>query len=292
MRYNTPYSRDLRLRWYRLVEAEKRQVGEVCALYGIPKKTYYKWYNRDHGYGSNDHRARLVDKKTKLTHELKRFIEATKYKSNYGPLKMKLALKRAFNVDVSTTIIYRYYKRKGLIRRPQRKLGWHAPLKEPLVITKPGEGVQLDVKYVYPKGRREYQFTVLDPFTERCYAEIFPTRESKNAALVIARAALSFGFPVVSVQTDNGSEFRGDFHGWCETKCIPHFFIPKKSPYWNGKVERVHRTVDEEFYQNPRREWKTLAEWLRWYNEERIHLSIDGMTPREKADQVMHIVTP
>ncbi len=90
---------------------------------------------------------------------------------------------------VSTTIISRFYKRRGLIRRPQRKLGWHAPLKEPLTIVRPGEGVQLDVKYVYPKGRREYQFTVLDPFTEKCYAEIFPTRESKNAALAIERAA-------------------------------------------------------------------------------------------------------
>lgn len=292
MRHATPYEKDLRLRWYRLVEAEKRPVGSVCALYGIPKKTYYKWYHCDHGYGSNDHHPRRKDRKTKLTHELKMFIEAMKQKANYGPLKMKLAVKREYGIDVSTTIIYRHYKRKGLIRRPQRKLGWHTPLKEHLVITKPGEGVQLDVKYVYPKGRREYQFTVLDSFTEQCFAEIFSTRESKNAALTIERSAIYFGFPILSVQTDNGSEFRGDFHGWCEAQHIPHFFIPKKSPYWNGKVERVHRTVDEEFYQNPRREWKTLAEWLRWYNEERIHLSIDGMTPKEKANQTIHIVTP
>ena len=292
MRHTTPYQKDLRLRWYRLVETEHRPVEEVCRLYGIPKKTYYKWYNRDHGYGSNDHRARTPDKKTKLTHDLKVFIEATKRKADYGPLKMKLEIKRVLGIDVSTTIIYRYYKRKGLIRRPQRKLGWHAPLTQPLAITKPGEGVQLDVKYVYPNGRREYQFTVLDPYTELCHADICPTRESKNAALAIERAAASFGFPIVSVQTDNGSEFRGEFHGWCEQKDIPHFFIPKKSPYWNGKVERVHRTVDEEFYQNLRREWRTLAEWLRWYNEERIHLSLGGITPKEKADQAIHTVTP
>jgi transposase len=291
MKHYTPYEKELRLRWYRLVEADHRPVGEVCVLYGIPRKTYYKWYVRDHGYGSNDYHARQKDRKTKLTHDIKVFIEATKRKANYGPLKMKLAVKRAYGVDVSTTIIYRYYKRKGLVRKPQRKLGWHAPLKEPLIITKPGQGVQLDVKYVYPHGRREYQFTVLDPFTEFCYAEIFPTRESKNAALTIERAAVYFGFPILSVQTDNGSEFRGNFHGWCEARGIPHFFIPKKSPYWNGKVERVHRTVDEEFYQNLRREWKTLAEWLEWYNTERIHLSIDGMTPREKADLVLSTVT-
>src|SRR3989338_7778266 len=114
MRHNTPYQKDLRLRWYRLVEAEHRPVGGVCKLFGIPKKT------------------------------------------NYGPKKMRWAVERRFGITVSTTIIYRFYRRRGLIRRPQRKLGWHAPLKEPLVITRPGEGVQLDVKYVYPHGKRQY----------------------------------------------------------------------------------------------------------------------------------------
>ena len=292
MRHPTPYQKDLRLRWYRLVEAEHRPVGDVCALFCLPKKTYYKWYARDHGYGSKDHRPRKVDAKLKLTYEVRLYIEKTKRRTNYGPKKMRWALARKFGLTASTTIIYRFYKRRGLIRRPQRKLGWHAPLKEPLTITRPGEGIQLDVKYVYPKGRREYQFTVLDPFTEKCFAEIFPTRESKNAALVIERAALYFGFSIRSVQTDNGSEFRGDFHLWCEKRGIPHFFIPKKSPYWNGKVERVHRTVDEEFYQNPLRVWRTLHEWLTYYNTERLHETLGGITPQEKVDQVIHTVTP
>lgn len=288
----TPYHKDLRLRWYRAVERERRPVHEVCALFGIPKKTYYRWYWRDHGYGDPVHRPRRPHPHMKLTPAIRVFVQDLKRKANYGPLKMKLAVEREFGITVSTTVIYRYYRRKGLIRRPQRKLGWHAPLREPLLIRRPGEGVQLDVKYVYPEGRRAYQFTVLDPYTELCHAEAFPARESENAALVLERAAGSFGFPVLSVQTDNGSEFRGEFHAWCETHGIPHFFIPKKSPWWDGKVERVHRTADEEFYQNPRREWRTLAEWLRWYNEERIHLTLRGMTPREKADWWLSTVTP
>ena len=286
------YPKELRGRWYLTVDKYGKSVKETCLIFGISRKTYYKWYARDHGYGSNDHHPRKVDAKLKLTSDIKRFIEIEKRKTNYGPKKMRWAIRRRFGITVSTTIIYRFYKRRGLIRRPQRKLGWHAPLKEPLVITRPGEGVQLDVKYVYPHGKRQYQFTVLDPFTEKCYAEIFPTRESKNAALAIERAAAYFGFPIISVQTDNGSEFRGDFHWWCEQKNIPHSFIPKKSPYWNGKVERVHRTVDEEFYQNPLRVWRTLPEWLTYYNTERLHETLGGITPQEKVDQVIHTVTP
>ncbi len=91
-----------------------------------------------------------------------------------------------------------------------------------------------------------------------------------------------FGFKISSVQTDNGSEFRGVFHYWLEKKNTPHYFIPKGSPYWNGKVERVHRTIDEEYYHNPYRIWKTPYEWLYYYNFERIHLSLNGLTPQEK----------
>jgi len=86
------------LRWYRLVEAEKRQVGEICTLFGIPKKTCYKWYARDHSYGSNDHHPRKVDAKLKLTSELKQFVESEKRKTNYGPRKMRWAIQRTFGI--------------------------------------------------------------------------------------------------------------------------------------------------------------------------------------------------
>jgi len=292
MRYKSPYEREFRLRWYRLAERDKRSVREICEIFGIPKKTYYKWYARDHGYGRNDYRERKLDSKQKLTPELKIWIVAKKRKTNYGPLKMKLAMFQELGISVSTTILFRLYRRKGLIRKPQRKLGWHAPLTEPLIIAKPGEGVQLDVKYVYELGMRKYQFSVMDPHTELYYFRVFGTRESQNAAVVIEEAERYFGFPILSVQTDNGSEFRGEFHAWCEHRKLPHFFIPKKSPYWNGKVERVHRTIDEEYYQNPLRVWQTKEEWLIYYNTERIHLSINGMTPRQKADQYLSTVTP
>ncbi len=286
------YPKSIRLLWYRQAEREKKTVKETCRIFNIPRKTYYKWWNRDHGYGSNDYHSPKQDSKTKLTQDIKSWITIRKRKTNYGPLKMKIELKREFNLTVSTTIIYRFYRRKGLLRKRQRKLGYFSPLTNHLIIKKPGEGVQLDVKYVYDKGIRHYQFSVLDPYTEKHFFEVYATRESKYAAETLRLAEKEFGFPILSVQTDNGSEFRGDFHAWCEKQNIPHFFIPKSSPYWNGKVERVHRTIDDEYYQNPRREWKTAKEWLTYYNGERIHLSIGGMTPNEKVEEYLSSVTP
>lgn len=282
----------LRLKWYAAVERQRRPVTEVCRAFGIPKKTYYKWYRHDHGLGANDHLPRKEHPATKLTGEMKHWIAERKRKTNYGPEKMALEVRRVFGLAISSTIVYRLYLRKKLIRKPQKRNPWYAPLKEKLVITGPGQGVQLDVKYVWREGRRHYQFSVFDPYTEMYFFLVCPTRESRNATTALLAAEQYFGFPALSVQTDNGSEFRGSFHLHCESRNLPHYFIPKSSPWWNGKVERVHRTMDEEYYLNPLRSWKTPEEWLAYYNTERIHLTLGGMTPREKVAEALADVTP
>jgi putative transposase len=274
------YPKEKRLLWYRGAERDKKSVKEVCLLFGISRKTYYKWRKRDFGRGGNAYSS--LKRNTKLTWEVKRFIALNKQKLNLGPLKMKLLVKRELNLDISTTIIYRFYKRRGLIRKPQRKLPWYRPMKERIVVKRSGEAVQMDVKYVYEKGKREFQFSVFDPFTKKYFFGVYATKESQNAIDVFKKAERYFKFGILSVQTDNGSEFRSIFHKWLQRRNITHYFIPKKSPWWNANVERVHRTVDDEYYHNPRRIWKTVYEWLDYYNFKRIHLSINGLTPHEK----------
>jgi hypothetical protein len=45
-------------------------------------------------------------------------VVGAKEKYNYGPAKMKLHLRDQEHVDVSTTAIYRFMKKKRLIRNP------------------------------------------------------------------------------------------------------------------------------------------------------------------------------
>lgn len=280
---NQSYPRKQRFQWYLQVDKEKRPVKEVCQIFGVSRKTYYKWRKHDLGLsGNTSYQPSKNQPNTKLTYLVKRFIEEQKLRTNYGPLKMKLLVKKELGLDISTTIIYRFYQKKKLIRKPQKKQPWYEPLKYHLTIEKPGQGVQMDTKYVYKQGIRMYQFSVFDPFTEKYHFTVFPSKESKNAIQAFKVAQRYFGFKILSIQTDNGSEFRGVFHTWLTKKSIPHYFIPKSSPYWNGKVERVHRTIDDEYYHNPLRVWKTPHEWLHYYNFERIHLSLNGLTPQEK----------
>ncbi|MBC7330207.1 transposase family protein, partial [bacterium] len=49
------------------------------------------------------------------------------------------------------------------------------------------------------------------------------------------------------VQTDNGSEFVGEFEDFLRNKGIIHFYTHPKRPQENGYVERFQRTIQEYF---------------------------------------------
>lgn len=288
------YPRQLRFRWYLAVDKYHKPVTEVCGIFGIARKTYYKWYALDHGKKRLTHHARQQQPRLKLTREVCLLIEREKQYTNYGPAKMRLLLKRRLGITVSTTIIYRYYKRKGLVRRPQKRLPWYTPLINHLIPEKPGEVVQIDTKYVWIEGRRQYQRTFVDIYTGFHHAVIVATLEAQATVVAFQEAEQMFSFPIVGVQTDNGSENRGVFHQYLGTRGIAHYFIPKNSPNWNGAVERAHGVIDQEYYLNPQRPWRSLSEYLHWYNHDRIHLGkyLRGLTPMEKLQSYQEKVLP
>ena len=284
--------REMRFRWYRQVESCHKTIPQVCAIFGISKKTYHKWYRRDHGIESNQYRSRKPHPHTKLTAKIKVAIYEAKLRYNYGPKKMKLYLKDQCSVDVSTTAIYKYFKKKRLIRKPQKKLPWYTPMKEPFYACIPGENVQLDVKYVPGEEHTwNYQFRFADTVTNMQYAVDCLDKSAASTIHAFRLARRHFPFPIMGIQTDNGGEFRGMFAVLLQRMGIAHRFIPKTSAPWNGKVERANRSVDDEYYLNETRPWKTLSEYVRWYNYERYHLGkgMHGLTPYQKYQQY---VTP
>ena len=286
------YPPKIRRKWYFLVEKIKKPVDEICGLYAISRKTYYKW--RAHDLGSHEHIPRKEHPHTKIKGELKIFISEEKLKTNYGPKKMKLLIKRRFGIIISTTAIYKFYKKKGLVRRPQKKLPWYQPLKDPVIPYKPGEVVQVDTKYIWQENKRKYQRTFVDIYTGFHHAVICENLEAQSTIIAFKEAERYFPFPIIGVQNDNGSENRGVFHQYLGQRGIAHYFIPKSSPNWDGAVERAHGVIDQEFYLNPLLPWKTLGEYLRWYNYERIHLGkyLNGLIPIEKVEQHQSKVSP
>lgn len=275
----------IRGRWYLQTDKYGKSVSEVCEIFGISRKTYYKWYNRDHPVGMTGKRPRRMHPQTKLIGNIRVIIVETKLKYNYGPKKMSKYLKDNHDTDISPSTIYKFYKRKKLIRKPQRQQKWYKPMKEPFYAEFAGENVQLDVKYIPgPMLTWQYQFRFIDQASNMQYAIDMESKDALSAIYAFKQAKKYFPFTIYGIQTDNGGEFRGLFHDYLVRNKIVQRYIPKRSAPWNGKVERANRSVDDEYYLNPYRPWKTIAQYVHWYNYERPHLGkgMNGMTPHQK----------
>jgi hypothetical protein len=286
------YIPKIRSKWYFLVDKAGKTVDEVCDLYFISRKTYYKWRKID--LGSKDHVPKKEHPDTKIKDDIKVFICEQKLRLNYGPKKMSLLVQRKFGILISTTAIYKFYKKKKLIRRPQKKLAWYKPIKEAVIPKAPGEVVQSDAKYIWEDGVRKYQRTFVDIYTGMHFAVVRASMEAQDTISAFLEIESLFPFKILGVQNDNGSENRGVFHQFLGERGIAHYFIPKSSPTWDGAVERAHGVIDQEYYLNPTRPWKSLPEYLQWYNYERIHLGkyLNGMIPIEKFEQYLSTVSP
>lgn len=284
--------REMRFRWYLQVDKYGKSINEVCGIFGISRKTYYKWRRKDYPSGRPTYHARKQHPNLKLTGRVRLLVYNAKIKYNYGPNKMRMHLKE-YGIKVSSTIIYRYYKARRLIKKPQRKQQWYTPMKEPFFASKPGENVQYDTKYVPGLNHTwNYQFRLTDTVTNMQYAEDCLVKDSEAAVYVFQRAEKHFPFSITGVQTDNGSEFRGRFSEYLAERNIIHRFIPKRSAPWNGKVERANRSVDDEYYLNPNRPWKTLRAYVNWYNYQRPHEGryMNGITPYQKYLQLTNLL--
>jgi len=77
------------------------------------------------------------------------------------------------------------------------------------------------------------------------------------------------------------------FEEFLRERGIRHKLIPIATPKQNGKVERSHRTDDEEFYnqrgfRKSTKRTRELSRFLDFYNNRRPHSALGWMTPLEK----------
>jgi transposase InsO family protein len=94
--------------------------------------------------------------------------------------------------------------------------------------------------------------------------------------------------PIQIVQSDNGSEFLGDFEAHLRTLQLKQVFSYPRCPKINGCIERYQRTLQEEFvdvyedlfFDLPRLH-RALADYLVFYNCQRVHHALNLQTPMQ-----------
>ena len=91
---------------------------------------------------------------------------------------------------------------------------------------------------------------------------------------------------ISTIRIDRGHEFQARFHWHVEDQGMKHIYIKPRTPQLNGKVERSHRTDQQEFYQLLTYKddvdlIEKLQAWEDFYNFNRPHGAFNGKTPYE-----------
>ena len=136
-------------------------------------------------------------------------------------------------------------------------------------------------------GLKIKEFRAVDPTTRISISRIYSSANAVNAREFLKEVIFELDFPIESIQVDGGSEFMGEFEEYCEEIGIKLYVLPPRSPKMNGFVERANETYRYEFwnvYEIPdtiEETRKLLKKFERKYNCERMHQSLNYLTPME-----------
>jgi len=148
--------------------------------------------------------------------------------------------------------------------------------------------IQADSSVVHEAGVTRYLISAIDVVTKFALTGCYSALSSRSAADFLRRLLLVCPVPLLSVQSDNGSEFLGDFEKELQKYKIPHYFSYPRCPKINSFIERYNRTIKDEFVaQNLdviydiRLFRMRLAEYLVFYNCVRPHKSLCKKSPKQ-----------
>lgn len=148
--------------------------------------------------------------------------------------------------------------------------------------------LQLDGIKVYFEGKMYYFLSCIELKSRQSWAQRVGSLSSTNAKEFLEEIIESVSYSVHTIQTDNGSEFKGYFDKAVEElETTNHVWSYPKSPKTNGYVERFNWTIQDEFINyeidvatyDIKRFDEKLKDWIMYYNTIRPHQSLGYMTP-------------
>jgi transposase InsO family protein len=188
-------------------------------------------------------------------------------------------------IPVSLSSVQRTIDRCGLTKK-------RSPWKRPHDYTQrpeaafPGAFVEIDtIHLMNPLGGRIYVYTLIDVHSRWAYAEVVEKIGVEPSIRFFQKVLKKVPFPLLMVQSDNGSEFSIGFTHTLKRSGVGHRHSRVRRSNDQAHVERFNRTVQEECLDHVSHGLKTfrkaLKEYLPYYNEERTHMGINYQTPSQ-----------
>jgi transposase InsO family protein len=317
---NAPLSETGRLRLARCVVDDGWSLRRAAERFQVAVTTAARWASRYREFGE----AGMVDRSSRPHHcphqtptRTERRIIKVRVIRRWGPARI------AYLLGLNVSTVYRVLRRYGAA-----KLRWldraTGRVVRRIQTTGCGDLVHVDVKKLgkipagggwrmlgrtvgnrnsqadKSSGRRSrhhnplrghhFLHTAIDAHSRLAYSELLADERKETAAAFWLRANAWFhqcGIIVRKVLTDNGSCYRS--HAFREALGdIEHRKTRPYRPQTNGKVERFHRTLADEWayarlYRSDTQRCDEFPRWLHTYNHHRGHTALRGQPPASRV---------
>ena len=281
----------------RLVEESHLSVRLTLAKLGIPRTTFYRWYDRYLQRGE----AGLQDQSPKPRHVWNRIPDVVRRKvvklalqeTELSPRELAVTFTDQEGYFVSEASTYRILKAHDLITSPA-----FIVIKAASEFTDKTTAInqlwQTDFTYLKVIGWGWfYLSTILDDYSRYIISWKLCTNmrtEDVTDTLDLALAASGCGQVHVAhkprLLSDNGSSYvSGELAEWLQDKGMKHSRGAPYHPQTQGKIERWHQTLKNrillENYFFPADLEAQIEAFVDHYNHQRYHESINNLTPAD-----------
>jgi transposase InsO family protein len=234
--------------------------------------------------------------------EAEQRILAARARTNLGPARL------AGLVGYRRSTIYKVLKRHGCSQRrsaprqTSKRFEWaqagallHIDTMQLPRFERPGHWATGDRQLRSRGAGAVSVVSVVDDHSRLAYCELHSAEDRWSTTATLRRAAawmLEQGCgPIEAVMSDNHKAYTSHhFQNLLNELGARHIPTPPYTPRWNGKVERFHRTLNDEWART--RSWPTshqrdraLASFLRYYNRRRPHTSLGDRPPISRVHQ-------
>src|ERR1035437_4696056 len=292
-----------RLRWVLPIAYRQVKLTDVAKVCPYSQRTLERWLARCRKYGNWSMEPKSTAPKTQPEETpiwIKERVVEVRKKTKKCALKIHWQLKKE-GIEIHERTIGKILRKENLVRKYRTKKIKYKYIKAE---RKPGELVEIDVKYVPGRvaNKRYFQFTAIDTASRWRYLSIYEEQSNFNSVLFLEEVIKRFEYKIQAVKTDNGMIFTNRYLGsyrrsdlssrhmhvfdtCCVEHNIIHYLIDPGKPAQNGTVERSHRSDQQSFYDRKRFKnaqdlQKKLKEWNIYYNNLE-HCGLNGKSPNE-----------
>ncbi len=273
-------------------------VTDLCQLYGISRKTAYKWVDRYLRFGPAglDERSRRPRHSPNETAPeiVAALLEARRRHPSWGGKKLlTIVHKRHPRWDLPCrSTVCDILSRHGMVPKSRQRRRIGHPGKPSSSILAPNDVWSADFKGQFKTGDGLYCYplTVTDGFSRYLLGcQALPSTAVAEAKPVFSRLFHEYGLPK-RIRTDNGVPFATNTLArlsalsawWVRLGVLPELIEPGKHQQ-NGRHERMHKTLKAEATRPPAgslpAQQRRFNRFRTEYNDERPHEALDQQTP-------------